>query len=100
MIDKQTFVKTITKLRKHMERISKIEDSLGVVFDFGMLDDVVVELLEEMFGLDTNDIYGSTLSWWVFELEFGAKWKPDSLTVDGETIDLSTAEKLYDYLTA
>lgn len=99
MIDKQTFIKIITKLKEYMERVSKIEDALNCVFNFSTLDDVVVELLEKLTNAEVDQVYGSTLSWWIYDLNFGKDWKPDSLIVDGESIDLSTAEKLYDFLT-
>ena len=99
MIDKQTFIKIITKLKEYMERVSKIEDTLNCVFNFSTLDDVVVELLEKLTNAEVDQVYSSTLSWWIYDLNFGKDWEPDSLIVDGESIDLSTAEKLYDFLT-
>lgn len=57
---------------------------------------IVVKLLENMF----ND--KDYLSWWLYDLDYGRKFKPGYLQEerDGKivNIDLSTPEKLYDYL--
>ena len=98
-ISKEQFIKVIDRLQKHMQKVDEIEKILGVVFDFYLLDDTVVELLELLMDVEVDETYSSTLSWWIYELNFGKKWKSDSLIVDGKSIDLSTAEKLYDFLT-
>ena len=99
MISKKDFILAINQLRQHQQRIEMINDAFDTVIDFDTLDDLVVSLLEKFMNLEPDEVYGTTLSWWIWELDFGRKWKEDSLVVDGEQIDLSTTEKLYDFLT-
>ena len=55
-------------------------------------ESTVVKLLENMF-CDTG-----TLSWWLYELDYGKNFKIGDLTDNGVDIDISTPDKLYDYL--
>ena len=38
------------------------------------------------------------ISWWIYELDYGRNFKMGDLIDNGVEIDLSTPEKLYDYL--
>ena len=49
-------------------------------------------LMESMFN-DKN-----TISWWLYECNYGRDFSLGDLEVDGVEIDLTTSEKLYDYL--
>jgi hypothetical protein len=41
------------------------------------------------------------ISWWIFELNYGKDYKDGYIQdCDGNNIDISTVEKLYDYLVA
>ncbi len=65
------------------------------VFGLGMgLDVDVVDLLQEIMQDKAEDI-----GYFCYELDFGKEYKPGCITEDGNEIDFSTAEKLYDYLT-
>ena len=52
----------------------------------------VVKLLENIF--NDKDI----ISWWLYECDYGRNFKVGDLQVEGKQIDLTTSEKLYDYL--
>lgn len=54
----------------------------------------LLELLEEVF--DEKD--SNTLRWWIFTEKCGKNFKLGDFKVDDEVIDISTSEKLYDYL--
>lgn len=62
--------------------------SLSICFE-----DDLIKVLENMFNTDL-------ISWWIYELEYGKEFKIGCLVeADGVTKpDISTAEKLYDYL--
>ena len=64
---------------------------------FGMViahDFLAVDLLEELMGDDSE-----TISYFCYDLEFGRKYYPGCITEeDGTEIDLSNAEKLWEYL--
>ena len=104
MITKERFIEII----KRLENYNKLQENINGLFnecidnkenDFcnaGSIcighESVVVELLENMFDTDM-------ISYWIYELDYGRNYK-DGYVQDGEgnIIDLSTLEKLYDYL--
>lgn len=107
MIDKKTFVSIIEKLKEVNNFVNKVNSEArklddAIISDFFNAsslsishENIVLELLENMF--DDKDI----LSWWLYELDYGRKFKMGYMTDEkGNNIDLSTAEKLYDYLLA
>lgn len=53
----------------------------------------VQELLEEVMDDRNGDI-----DWWCNEIEYGENYTPGDVVVDGNEIELRTAEQLYDFL--
>ena len=108
MISKKEFVEIIEDLREANdfveetnERARKLKDAIMSDFYNTMSlsishEHLVVLLLEKMF--NDKDI----LSWWLYELDYGRNFKMGNLqeTKNGIIIDidLSSPEKLYDYL--
>lgn len=104
MITKERFIQII----KRLENYNKLQEQINSLFDECIEnkendfcnaasicighESVVVELLENMFNSDM-------ISYWIYELDYGREYK-DGHVQDGEgnNIDISTAEKLYDYL--
>lgn len=99
-ITKEEFCKVMDKIQKTWEWECKIDDALGAVIDMPDLSDVVIDLLNKLLGIeyDEHDPIDSDISYFCWELDFGKKWTPESLIVDDKSIDISTAENLYDYL--
>lgn len=108
MISKKEFVEIIDDLRETNDfvvetndRARKLKDAIISDFYNTMSlsishEHLVVLLLEKMF--NDKDI----LSWWLYELDYGRNFKMGNLqeTKNGIIIDidLSSPEKLYDYL--
>lgn len=104
MISKEQFVKIINRLRDYNDLQDKIQDLFRDNIDNQEMDfmnagsicigheTIVVQLLENMF----ND--KDTISWWLYECNYGRNFAVGIMSVDGVSIDLSTSEKLYDYL--
>ena len=105
MISKKQFVDIINKLKEvndfvdeTNERAKKLNDAIiSDFYNFSSLsishESLVLELLENMF--DDYD----TISWWVYELDYGRGYRKGCIQDEnGKNINLSTAEKLYDYL--
>lgn len=104
MISKEKFIEIINRLKSYEELQDKINDLFRDNIDNKENDfcnaggicigheSVVVELLENMFNTDM-------ISCWIYELDYGREYK-DGYVQDGEgnNIDISTVEKLYDYL--
>lgn len=108
MISKEEFVDIINRLQQVNDFVDETNKKArelndAIISDFFNAsslsishETIVVKLLENMF----ND--KDYLSWWLYDLDYGRKFKPGYLQEerDGKivNIDLSTPEKLYDYL--
>lgn len=104
MISKQEFVNIINRLRNYNDLQNKIDELFEENIDNREMDfmdagsicigheTIVVRLLENIFN-DKN-----TISWWLYECNYGRDFSLGDLEDNGVEIDLSTPEKLYDYL--
>lgn len=105
MITKQEFVDIINRLRNYNDLQNKIQDLFEDNIENREMDfmnagsicigheTVVVKLLENIFN-DKEDLIG----WWIYEQNYGRTYSTGDLEVNGVGIDLTTPEKLYDYL--
>ena len=104
MISKEKFVEIINRLKNYNELQNKINDLFKENIDNKEMDfmnarsicigheSVVVYLLERMFDTDM-------ISYFIYELDYGEKYKEGCVLDENmNEIDLSTAEKMYDYL--
>ena len=104
MISKEKFVEIINRLKSYNELQNKINDLFKENIDNKEMDfvnagsicigheSVVVYLLERMFDTDM-------ISYFIYELNYGEKYKAGCVLDENmNEIDLSTAEKMYDYL--
>lgn len=104
MISKKEFVEIIERLKNYNDLQDKIDDLFKSNIDNKEMDfmnagsicigheSVVVELLENMFDTDM-------ISCFIYELNYGKKYKAGCVLDENmNEIDLSTAEKMYDYL--
>ena len=104
IISKEKFVEILNRLKNYDDLQDKINDLFKENIDNKEMDfvnagsicigheTIVVRLLENIF----ND--KDTISWWLYECNYGRDFSLGDLEVNGVAIDLSTAEKLYDYL--
>lgn len=104
MISKEKFVEIINRLKNYNELQDKIDELFKDNIENREKDfmnagsicvgheSVVVKLLEKMFDTDI-------ISYWIYELNYGKEYT-DGCVLDENMneIDLSTVEKLYDYL--
>lgn len=105
ILSKEQFVKALKELqqvdeftaevneviRKHRDDICTDfinGDGLGVAHK-----DLVIELLDKIMGSQSKDV-----DYWVYELEYGKKYFEGCVLQDDKPVDISTAEKLYDYM--
>ena len=99
MISKETFVNTMERLEtldKNMDVIDAAFKKLSPDFcGFYITEpfDIVVDLLKEIFK-DKHDWLG----YFVYELDYLHKFHMGCITQDDEPIDLSTWDKVYDYM--
>jgi hypothetical protein len=98
---KDEFVSALEALQKQYDHDQKCSDAMEVIFpndfisgyDNHWLTDKLVELLE----YEMND-WGRWINYFIYELDFGKKWKPGTITENGKDIPLRNAEELYDIL--
>ena len=104
MISKEKFIEIINRLRNYNDLQNKIDGLFKENIDNKEMDfvnagsicigheSVVVYLLEKIFDTDM-------ISYFIYELDYGKKYKAGCVLDENmNEIDLSTAEKMYDYL--
>lgn len=104
MISKKKFVEIINRLKSYSELQDKINDLFKEHIDNKEMDFmnagsicvsheiIVLDLLRDIF----NDY--DIISWWIYECKYGTDFSLGDLIDNGKEIDLTTVEKLYDYL--
>lgn len=98
---KEQFVEAI----KQIEYCRHFEEDLYKVFSKYMCDEpsfvtvetALIDALNVMFN-QKDDKYGTDIEYFIYEIDFGRDFKMGDYTCNGENIDLSTPEKLYDWL--
>ena len=104
IISKEKFVEIINRIKNYNELQDKIDDLFKDNIENRERDfmnagsicigheSIVVYLLERMFDTDM-------ISYFIYELDYGKKYKAGYVLDENmNEIDLSTPEKLYDYL--
>lgn len=104
MLSKEVFIEALNKLQK----ICKAEENLYNASDaaihlfewtpFANMIDMYVKVLENAMEVIIDDRLGSVISYFIYDLDFGKDYKPGYYIDDDKDIDISTAEKLYDYI--
>ena len=103
-ISKERFVQMINGLKELDNECYKIEQIMGITdvwYGSTVLYKYFHAIELALYGEDCEhqDYYHITdFSYFIYELEYGEKWKPGTITINGRDIDLSTTEKLYDWL--
>ena len=103
MISKEKFIEIIERLENYYMLQTKIEKLFDDLVDNREQDfmnagsicigheSIVVNLLDNMFDTDM-------ISWWIYDLDYGKKYKEGCIKENEINIYVSTAGKLYDYL--
>ena len=100
MISKETFINTMHRLEALDSKMDKADVALKELSSgfcglyIPEIVDIVVELLRAVFKDEKHDALGC----FIYELDFLRQFKMGSVTVDGKPIDLSTWDKVYDFL--
>ena len=99
MLSKELFVKVINGLEKFEKTALKINESLKDYFmDFNIIPSYFEQLILELLEAGMNDKY-EWISYYLYELDYGHNFKMGDVTEeDGTNIDISTPEKLYDFI--
>ena len=104
-LTKQEFVDILNRLQEATELVDKVEELFrdsrdNIECDFcngaGLQishEGIVVKLLEKLM----QDSAGN-ISYFIYELDYGKEYREDCVSDKNGNIDISTPEKLYDYL--
>lgn len=104
MITKEEFIQCIDLIKKYSEMSSKLSDILEEMspggrcdtFMYSEYEDMTIKLLKSIFNLPKDN---DEIEYFIYDLEYGKKYKPGCYTFkNGDEIDFSSAEKLYDFL--
>lgn len=107
LISKERFVEIMKEIKAMDEasrNLSKALEDFDNTSDFGGFSnframDIAIDLLNILVQDFPEEYFGSTIEYFIYDLEWGEKWEEDSITeADGTPIRLSTVEELYDYL--
>ena len=100
MISKELFVETINFMKERNGAIDRINRELSVEFEDSIFypyfryEEMLVKVLEA-----TIHDEGDWIRYFLYEGNYGEDLKPDSVSeADGTPIDITTSEKLYDFL--
>lgn len=105
VISKEKFVDILVFLQnqdKRFEKLSNITDTLAPGFHTNPFfnlsyNEKIISILDEMFGFKNGE--DSMIAYFIYELDYGKKSADTPiLAPDGSPIDLSSADKLYDFL--
>ena len=103
VLSKSEFVRMINAIRESYDfQMELVELGTKYNVDVPTYDDLsgyLLEALNRMFDLPVDDYVGSDIDYFCFEINFGRDYKEGCITVDEEPVDISTAEKLYDWIT-
>lgn len=110
MISKEKFVEYINFIKSLDDKESKLQDGLqacfgkenvGCIFVFNEVVPKMIEMLCDLMEVEYNrdPHIGDDIQYFIYDLNFGkSKDAVEAIITDGKTYDLSTAEKLYDYI--
>ena len=103
MLSKETFVKAINAVRDAWDYQEGLNNFFGSHGADGYVfqpdcSDALVSVVEEAMGLEPDENHVTDVSWFCYEMDFGRKFEMGDLTIQGKDVDVSDAEKLYDYL--
>lgn len=109
MISKKLFVDTLNSIQKQRDIDREFSDGLGKVFkevhsyllkpNTDTITDALIVMLQHVMNDVYRDEYGNTwITYFIYELDFGAKNSELKVTQDGIEVPMYNAGHLYDYL--
>ena len=105
-ITKELFISIMDTLKEHEQYSNKVNKALEEIFEdsggyprTGKLTELLIRLLSLSFQDPNSEFTDDTIEYFIYDLDFGKTWSKYCITeADGIIIDISTTEKLYDYL--
>lgn len=106
-LTKEQFVEYVGCIKKTCDKDDMLSEAIEkacnddcrVIGLYGAECSAMVDLLSLAMGLEVGTRDGNEIEYFIYDLNFGKDYNEGSLTeMDGTPIDISTAEKLYDYI--
>lgn len=106
-LTKEQFVEYVDCIKKTCDKDDMLSEAIEkacnddcrVIGLYGAECSAMVDLLSLAMGLEVGTCDGNEIEYFIYDLNFGKDYKEGSLSeMDGTPIDISTAEKLYDYI--
>lgn len=94
-ISKETFVKAINRMMSFEDAIIDLYNMGINVVEFSSHHDIVDAFVSTLDEITNSEEW---IAYYCFELDFGRKHGDESVSVNGEYVDISTPEKLYNFL--
>lgn len=110
MISKEKFVKYINFIKELDDKEAKLQsclqdcfgkENVGSIFVFNEVVPKMIEMLCDLVEIEYNNDrhIGDEIQYFIYELDYGKNKDSDkAVEFDNKTFDLSTPEKLYDYI--
>lgn len=100
MLSKEMFVKCINFMKERDDAINKINEIVteefedSIFYPYFKYENMLYQVLKDVMH-DEND----WIEYFLYEGDYGRRLKPNSVSeADGTPIDITTPEKLYDFL--
>lgn len=99
-LTKEEFCKYVNKFEEMMKEESDLLEALRANPEWkpGSWISAYYNLLINMCDLEDRNPIGNDLSYYCFELDFGRKWVPETITVDGVDIPCSNLDELWELI--
>jgi len=99
---KEVFVAIVNAIKAQREHDNKMNEKLGDVFeefDGWYNTDIAITPIEDALEVEFGDEKEGLISYFMYDLNYGEDIPEDGTKLrDGTVVDISTVEKLYDYL--
>ena len=103
MFTKELFLSTINALEQqytidieNVKSIEKVYKGFCDCYDNHRLTNKLLEILQTFFPPKDGDC---RIEYFMYELDFGRRWEPGKVTINGVDVPLKTSEELYSLLT-
>ena len=100
-MDKELFISSINAIKQQMDKDKECLKAFKIILPFDYISgydnhviiDTMIKLLQEL----TND-ENEWINYFIWELEFGDKYKDGCVKIDNENIPLRTSEDLWNLI--
>ena len=101
-LTKENFCFIVDAIEDSYKTLRELSDYTGLIFTeskFAESVDKIQDFLEDLLDIERNDLYGTDIDYYMWELDFGEKWEPGTITdSEGNDIPLRNSEDLWELI--